>query len=256
MLSQADLITNSAWVAHRNIYRGKNLGNEITDEQLAAIRDGSFKDLYVGDYWEDPVSKDGEGGTVKWLIADINYWIAKERLNETGSYSFMGNHIVVIPHNPLFKARMNETDTVTTGFYGSSMFNESFLQAAEIIYSFFEKDNVLTHHNNFSSSFSDGQIKSYMGINTKIELPNEYAIVGSRNLSRNALMNSGLTDTWTNRQLAIFSLNPKAAASHLSYWTPDIINTQNYVVFWSVGDFGGQKASSNNIGVRPIFAVG
>ena len=37
---------------HRNVFRGKNLGEFITDEQLAAIRDGSFDDLYVGDYWE------------------------------------------------------------------------------------------------------------------------------------------------------------------------------------------------------------
>lgn len=37
---------------HRNIFRGRCLGESITAGQLAVIRDGSFADLYVGDYWE------------------------------------------------------------------------------------------------------------------------------------------------------------------------------------------------------------
>ena len=51
---------------HRNIFREKSLGESITAEQLAAIRDGSFKDLYIGDYWEI--------NGVKYRIADVNYW--------------------------------------------------------------------------------------------------------------------------------------------------------------------------------------
>lgn len=50
---------------HRNIFRGRCLGESITAGQLAVIRDGSFADLYVGDYWEI-------NGT-KYRIADINY---------------------------------------------------------------------------------------------------------------------------------------------------------------------------------------
>lgn len=38
-------------VTHNAIVRGKNLGSVITDEQLAAIRDGTYKDIYPGDYW-------------------------------------------------------------------------------------------------------------------------------------------------------------------------------------------------------------
>ena len=39
---------------HRNIFRGKDLGSSITDAQVSAIRDGTFDDLYVGDYWVMP----------------------------------------------------------------------------------------------------------------------------------------------------------------------------------------------------------
>lgn len=56
---------------HRNIFRGKHLGESITEEQLEVIRDGSFADLYVGDYWEI-------NGT-KYRIADIHPDIAIRR---------------------------------------------------------------------------------------------------------------------------------------------------------------------------------
>ena len=56
---------------HRNIFRGKSLGESITAEQLEVIRDGSFRDLYVGDYWEINGTKD--------RIADIHPDIAIRR---------------------------------------------------------------------------------------------------------------------------------------------------------------------------------
>lgn len=38
-------------LTHNAIMRGKNLGTVITDEQLANIRNGTYKDIYPGDYW-------------------------------------------------------------------------------------------------------------------------------------------------------------------------------------------------------------
>lgn len=36
---------------HNSIVRGKNLGSKITQAQLEAIQNGTFEDMYVGDYW-------------------------------------------------------------------------------------------------------------------------------------------------------------------------------------------------------------
>ena len=41
-------------IMHRNVFRGKMIGNSVTDAQISAIRDGTFDDLYVGDYWVMP----------------------------------------------------------------------------------------------------------------------------------------------------------------------------------------------------------
>lgn len=44
--------------------RGGNLGTSVTDEQYAAIADGSFDGLYLGDFWEI----DG----IQWRIVDFD----------------------------------------------------------------------------------------------------------------------------------------------------------------------------------------
>ena len=36
---------------HNSFFRGKNLGSALTAAQSAAIRAGTFDDMFVGDYW-------------------------------------------------------------------------------------------------------------------------------------------------------------------------------------------------------------
>lgn len=36
---------------HNSVYRGKYLGTAVTDTQWTAIGNGTFEDLYIGDYW-------------------------------------------------------------------------------------------------------------------------------------------------------------------------------------------------------------
>ena len=52
--------------AHNATFRGKNLGTSVTSEQWAAIKAGTFKDLYLGDYWSI--------GGMDYIIAAFDYW--------------------------------------------------------------------------------------------------------------------------------------------------------------------------------------
>lgn len=51
---------------HKKIYRGKNLGSSYTAEQKNAVNDGTFHDLWVGDYWQI----NGH----EYYIADFDYY--------------------------------------------------------------------------------------------------------------------------------------------------------------------------------------
>ena len=52
MSTLADILLQPGAATHNAIYRGKKLGKALTSKMLAGIRDGSFSDLYVGDYIE------------------------------------------------------------------------------------------------------------------------------------------------------------------------------------------------------------
>lgn len=88
--------------AHNSIYRGKNLGTTVTEEQWEAISSGTFTDLYIGDYWVI--------GGVNWRIAAFDYYL------NCGDTSFTKHHAVIVPDTCLYNAQMNTTN-VTTGAY-------------------------------------------------------------------------------------------------------------------------------------------
>lgn len=71
----------------KSIFRGKALGDKLSPEHAKAIHSGTFKDLFIGDYWE----KDG----TKWYIYDFNYYYSA---GETAGYLitfYRANHIIV-----------------------------------------------------------------------------------------------------------------------------------------------------------------
>ena len=92
---------------HRNVFRGKNLGTSVTAAQKAAIQNGTFDDLFIGDYWVI--------NGVNWTIADMDYWY------NCGDTAFTRHHLVIIPGGQLYSAKMNDTNTTEGGYFGSKM---------------------------------------------------------------------------------------------------------------------------------------
>lgn len=74
--------------AHNAIYRGECLGTAPTAAQYAAIDNGSFDDMFIGDYWYDP----NEG--IHWRIAGFNYYQGTGEVDQT--YVTI-NHVVIMP---------------------------------------------------------------------------------------------------------------------------------------------------------------
>ena len=105
-LSKYYLAVQDGAGAHNAIYRGKNLGTAITEEQLANIANGTFKDLFIGDYWTI--------SGVKYMIADFDY------MYNVGDTALTKHHILVIPERNMYNHVMN-TDNTTLGGYVTSI---------------------------------------------------------------------------------------------------------------------------------------
>ena len=109
------LTSGSAAALKNCLPRFKYLGTSVTSEQWAAIKAGTFKDLYLGDYWSI--------GGVDYLIAAFNYWLT------CGDTACNTNHLLVVPRNNLYTAGMNSSNITTSGYVGSEMYKTGLAQA-------------------------------------------------------------------------------------------------------------------------------
>ena len=213
---------------HRNIFRGKSLGESITAEQLAAIRDGSFKDLYVGDYWE----KDG----VKYRIADINYW---KNVGYPESEKVQKPHILIVPDTVLGSGQMNTGNSTSGGYRSSAMKSTKLNQIADALPDTF-KDMLISHR-----MFSDGS-----WIATSVDLMNEVMVHGTYICADNN--NKQTSDA---QQLVLFRLAPELKAIGVNYWLRNAAGSQTYTLISQYGDASSDMATST-YGIRPVFAIG
>ena len=101
---------------HRSEFRGKYLGNRISENQIKTIKDGRFKDIWVGDYWTYD-----DGST--WVVADFNYFQKTGEVNRR----IPSNHIVIIQKEVTdknVKRAIGYNSTLTTGITGEANFND------------------------------------------------------------------------------------------------------------------------------------
>lgn len=225
----------------RMIFRGKNLGTVLTTSQKTAIQNGSFDDLFLGDYWVI--------GGHTWRIVDFNYWY------RCGDVSFGKNHLVIMPDSVLYNAQMNDTNTTVGGYVGSLMYTANLENAKTIIDSAFGSA-VLTHREYLTNAVTNGYPSAGAWFDSSIELPNEIMMYGSY-IHTPAGDGSVIVNrhTISMQQLALFSVAPKFVNIRASYWLRDVVSAASFAVVASGGTayYNGASAS---YGVRPVFPVG
>lgn len=213
---------------HRNIFRGRCLGESITAGQLAVIRDGSFADLYVGDYWEI-------NGT-KYRIADINYW---RNVGYPESEKVQKPHILIVQDTVLGSGQMHTSNSTYGGYRNSEMKSTRLNNIAKTLPDTF-KSLLLTHR-----MFSDGA-----WINASVDLMSEVMVHGTYICTDNS--NKQTSDT---QQLALFRLAPELKTIGVNYWLRNVAGSQTYTLISQYGDASSDMATST-YGIRPVFAVG
>lgn len=229
---------------HRMIFRGKNLGGVLTETQKRAIADGTFEDLWLGDYWVI--------NGITWRIADIDYW-----LNTGNAYVFSKHHLVIMPDVNLgaFK-KMNLTNTTEGGYVGSLMYTSNMDDAKTICREAFG-DNVLTHQDMFCTQVTDGRPTGYIWKDASIELPTEVMLYGC---SHFGVMNDGvhipMKYAIDKSQLSLFNVAPKFITTRQIYWLQDILSGEAFAAVDHFGNTSRHWAAVDYSGIRPVFAIG
>lgn len=226
----------------RVLFRGKNLGTALTAVQKAAIKDGSFKGMFLGDYWSI-------GGRI-WRIVDMDYWY------NCGDTAFTSHHLVIMPDEALYNAQMNTTNVTTGGYVGSAMYKSNLANAKTIVNAAFQ-GSVLTHREYLCNAVANGRPSGGAWFDSSIELPNEPMMYGHPHFSPTS---DGSTApsiyTISKTQLALFMVCPRFIVNR-SYdqWLRDVVSS---AAFAGVSGYGGTGygGASGSLGVRPVFPVG
>lgn len=225
----------------RMIYRGKNLGAVVTEEQKANIKNGTFKGFFLGDYWTI--------GSYTWRIVDFDYWY------NCGDTVFTTPHLVIMPDKPLYNAQMNETNITTGGYTGSLMYTENLDQAKTLAASAFG-DLILTHREHLTNAVTDGHASAGAWFDSTLDLPNEIMMYGCHVY---AAMNNGtvIPTNYTigKTQLALFTVVPKLISNRATFWLRDVVSSAIFARVGS-GGFTAYDGASYSNGVRPVFAIG
>lgn len=226
----------------RVIFRGKNLGTALTAVQKAAIKDGSFKGMFLGDYWSI-------GGRI-WRIVDMNYW------HNCGDTAFTSPHLVIMPDEALYNAQMNTTNVTTGGYVGSEMYKKNLENAKTIVNAAFP-GSVLTHREYLCNAVANGRPSGGAWFDSSIELPNESMMYGHPHFSPTS---DGSTVpaiyTISKTQLALFMVCPRFIVNRsYNQWLRDVVSSAYFAYVSSLGDAAYYNAS-DSYGVRPVFPVG
>lgn len=228
--------------AHNSIYRGKNLGTTVTEEQWEAISSGTFTDLYIGDYWVI--------GGVNWRTAAFDYYL------NCGDTSFTKHHAVIVPDTCLYSAQMNTTNVTTGACKGSAMYTANLTQAKSTINSAFGSSHVLSHRIYLSNATSNGRASAGEWTDSTVDLMCEHMVYGSgifspvsdgSNVPNNYRVEKG--------QLPLFALEPSRICNRDTWWLRDVITAAHFarVNYDGLADYA---YASFSFGVRPAFCIG
>ena len=245
----APLLFNNAG-AHNAIYRGKSLGSTVTTAQYAAIKAGTFDDLYIGDYWTI--------GGVNYRIAAFDYYL------NSGDTSCTTHHVVIVPDACLYNAQMHNTssggwesgaaNTTAGGYVGSDMYKSNLEQAKTTIKSAFS-GHVLKHRIYLTNAVANGRASGGAWCDSEVDLMCEQMVYGSGIFSplsdgSNVPANYRVEKS----QLPLFQHEPSRICNRAVWWLRDVITASTFALVDGDGfaDFGN---ASNSLGVRPAFCI-
>ena len=234
-------ILSSGAGAHNSIYRGKNLGTSVTAAQWAAIADGSFTDLYIGDYWVI--------GGVTYRIAVFDYYL------QTGDTPCTDHHVTLIPDTPMYTHAMNETDTTVGGYVGSKMYTEGLTPAKTTIASAFGSAHILTHRQYLPNAVTDGYPSGGAWYDSTVELMTEQNVYGGKIFG---VANNGTTIpnlfTLDKSQFPLFAFRPDIISGRSWFWLRDVVSAYGFADVFDTG-LANSDRSIYAGGVRPAFSI-
>ena len=244
--------------AHNAIYRGKDLTSYFESGEMSkAIADGTFTDIYIGDYINKNITVDGTTFTVKWEVAHLDYFWHGDSVDTSA------HHVLLIPSKTIqTNVPMNDTNTTEGGFLGTKMWTETIPKYVTAISNAFGSDHVLSHTESLTyrvnAEAASGAGAGWVGSSTAwawtttlVNIPSEPMVYGGR------VFGSSAYDVGNKeRQLQLFRMK-KFSEGRLWFWLQAVASASTFCNASNFGDADSTGASYSNQwgGIRPYFLL-
>lgn len=243
--SDSDLANANAGF-HNSLYRGKSLGSSVTAEQYAEIGAGTFKNLFIGDYWTI--------NGVNWRIAAFDYWL------NYGDTACSTHHVVIVPDSNLASAKMNETNITTGAYIGSDFYtgnnsNTGKATARTAINNAFGSGHILTHREYLKNATTSGYESGGGWFDSTFELMTEEMVYGTKEF-KNIINGTNIPAGYTtdHGQLPLFRHDHSKICTRSGWWLRDVVSSAYFAYVGGYGD-ADYNSASTSVGIRPAFAI-
>ena len=242
--------------AHNSMWGGRDITAAFNNGTVSAnIANGTFRDIFPGDYITKQVTISGTAYTVNWVIADCDYWWHK---GDQGN-GMETHHVVIVPQAPIFSANMNATNTTEGGYAGSRMYKETIPACSTGIVNAFGASHILTFRDHLTRDLNTSAVPS--GITVFIGAPNWNGAWYSQqcNLMSEAMVydgphcaSSALDNIMATRQMSAFRLSERLINYNRQWWwLRDVVSSAYFAAVRGAGYADPDLASAAN-GVRPF----
>ena len=243
--------------AHNALYRGEDITDYFNSGEMStAIANGSFDNIYPGDYIIKSVTVNGTAySNVKWIVGDLDYHLHR------GDTETTAHHVLMVPEGAIGTSYMNSSNTTAGGYIGSYMWTTTIPKYATGIANAFGASHVLSHRelltnsvnaNGASSGYppSSGCSNNWAWTSVTVNIMNEPMVYGAPVFS-----SSGHDIGECNTQIAAFRHNKSLSFVRSAYvWLRSVCNATNFCFALSHGDANYYAASAAG-GVRPYFLL-
>ena len=227
--------------AHNSIYRGKYLGSAVTDSQYAAIADGTFNNLFIGDYWTI--------NGINYRIAAFDYYLG------TGDVVCITHHATIVPDDCLYNYVMNDSLTTENAYAGSKMRNSGLESAKSMINDAFGSAHILSHRVFLQNATTDGYASAGGEYDSTVELMSELNVYGC-NIFGGASSGASVPFNYTydKTQYPLFAFRPDAIPNGTPYWLRDVVSVMEFANVYASG-YSNKNNAVTERGVRPAFSI-
>lgn len=243
--------------AHNAMWGGRDITAAFDAGTVSEhIADGTFRDIFPGDYITKQVTISGTAYTVNWVVADCDYWWHKGNQNN----GMETHHVAIVPQTPIFSANMNNDNVTTGGYAGSRMYRGTIPACATGIVNAFGSSHILTFRDGITNSVDTSHVSSgipqwtgtpgWWGewVSVQCNLMSEKMVYGAPICSAGAMDNSVAT-----RQMSAFRLSEKLINYNRQWWwLRDIVSSARFAFVGGHGGNANTSAASNSFGVRPF----